>query len=69
MRLSISDSKSTALAYAKVLVGICAILMMPSRFPPFICSSMIRSPMLAFLANMTKPLRRVPLDLANLHAC
>src|SRR5467141_1813089 len=27
MRLSISDSKSTALAYAKVLVGICAILM------------------------------------------
>jgi lysophospholipase L1-like esterase/flagellar biogenesis protein FliO len=27
MRSSISDSKSTALAYAKVLVGICAILM------------------------------------------
>src|SRR5882762_3955773 len=27
MRLSISDSKSTALTYAKVLVGICAILM------------------------------------------
>src|SRR5712664_4394568 len=27
MRLSISDSKSTALAYAKILVGICAILM------------------------------------------
>ena len=27
MRLSISDSKSTALAYAKILVGICAVLM------------------------------------------
>src|SRR5467141_818844 len=27
MRLSISDSKSTALTYAKVLLGICAILM------------------------------------------
>src|SRR5712671_1224163 len=27
MRLSISDSKSTALTYAKVLIGICAILM------------------------------------------
>jgi len=27
MRLSISDSKSTALAYAKILAGICAVLM------------------------------------------
>jgi len=42
MRLSISDSKSTALTYAKVVAGICAVLMIAIEdFLHFICSSMI----------------------------